>query len=159
MLYMNYKNMGMNPDSEVNLIDCFKYNQRDEFMLGYCERCNNNDAQIISRTKLFTIPIYLIILLNRGKGIQFNIKINFPEFLDSKELSMNTSDIFILYGVVKHFGDNSASGHFTAYCRSPVDNLWYFYNDAIVTPLMEQDKYKIQENGLTYILFYKQYKK
>ena len=158
MLYMNYKNMGMNPDSEVNLIDCFKYNQRDEFMLGYCERCNNNDAQIISRTKLFTIPIYLIILLNRGKGIQFNIKINFPEFLDSKELSMNTSDIFILYGVVKHFGDNSASGHFTAYCRSPVDNLWYFYNDATVTPLNENEKYRIQDYGLTYILFYKRFK-
>ena len=158
MLYMNYKNMGMNPDTEVNLIDCFNYNKRDEFMIGFCDRCKNNNAQILSRSKLFTIPIYLIILLNRGKGIQFNIKINFPEFLDAKELSMNTSDIYQLYGVVKHFGDNSASGHFAAYCRSPIDNYWYFYNDAVVTPLNENEKYRIQEVALTYILFYKRFK-
>ena len=158
ILYMNYKSMGMNPDIEVNLIDCFNYNQRDEFMIGYCDRCNNNNAQILSRSKLFTIPIYLIILLNRGKGIQFNIKINFPEYLDTNELSMNTKEIYQLYGVVKHFGDSSASGHFTAYCRSPVDNCWYFYNDAIVTLLNENEKYRIQEVGLTYILFYKKFK-
>ena len=158
ILYMNYRNMGMNPNTEVNLIDCFNYNQKDEFMIGYCDRCNNNNAQILSRSKLFTIPIYLIILLNRGKGIQFNIKINFPEYLDTNELSMKTKEIYQLYGVVKHFGDNSASGHFTAYCRSPVDNCWYFYNDAIVTPLNENEKYRIQEVGLTYILFYKRFK-
>jgi ubiquitin C-terminal hydrolase len=158
MLYMSYMNMGMNPNTEVNLIDCFSYYQKDEYMLGYCERCNNNNAQIISRTKLFNFPTYLIILLNRGKGIQFNIKINFPEFLDTNQIVLNPNGIYQLYGVVKHFGDNSSSGHFTAYCRSPVDNCWYFYNDAIVTPINEQEKYKIQENGLTYILFYRQYK-
>ena len=158
MLYMSYMNMGMNPNTEVNLIDCFSYYQKDEYMLGYCERCNNNNAQIISRTKLFNFPTYLIILLNRGKGIQFNIKINFPEFLDTNQIVLNPNGIYQLYGVVKHFGDNSSSGHFTAYCRSPIDNCWYFYNDAIVTPINEQEKYKIQENGLTYILFYRQYK-
>ena len=55
----------------------------------------------------------------------------------------------------KHFGDNSSSGHFAAYCRSPVDNCWYFYNDAIVTPISEQEKASIQNNGLTHILFYR----
>ena len=99
-----------------------------------------------------------MLIFNRGKGIQFNIKINFPEYLDSNGITINQCGIYQLYGVVKYFGDNSSSGHFTAYCRSPIDNFWYFYNDAIVTSLMEQEKYKIQENGLTYILFYKQFK-
>ena len=159
MLYMNYINMGMNPNTEVNLIDCFYYYQKDDLMSGYCDRCGNNDAQIIYRTKLFTIPSYLIIIFNRGKGIEFNIKINFPELLDTSEIAMNPNGIYQLYGIVKHFGDNSSSGHFTAYCRSPIDNCWYFYNDAIVTPINDQRKYEMQENGLTYILFYKKFKK
>ena len=158
MLYMNYMNMRINPNLEVNLIDCFKYYFRDEYMNGYCDSCGDNNAQILSRSKLFTIPTYLILLFNRGKGIQYNIKINFPEYLDTNEIALNPNGIYQLYGVVKHFGDSSASGHFTAYCRSPIDNLWYFYNDHAVTLLNENEKYKISEIGLTYILFYKKFK-
>ena len=155
MLYMKYMNYGMNPNKVVSLFDCFIYHQREERIFGYCDRCGSNNAELISKTKLFTLPIYLIILLNRGKGIEFNIKINFPEYLDTNQLAMNPNGQYILYGVVKHFGDNSSSGHFAAYCRSPIDNCWYFYNDAIVTPINETEKSTIQENGLTYILFYK----
>jgi len=155
MLYMKYMNYGMNPNKEVSLFDCFIYHQREECIFGYCDRCGNNNAQLISKTRLFTLPIYLIILLNRGKGIEFNIKINFPEYLDTNQLAMNPNGQYILYGVVKHFGDNSSSGHFASYCRSPIDNSWYFYNDAIVAPINETEKGTIQENGLTYILFYK----
>ncbi len=158
MLYMNYMNMRINPNLEVNLIDCFKYYFKDEYMNGYCDSCGDNNAQILSRSKLFTIPTYLILLFNRGKGIQYNIKINFPEYLDTNEIALNPNGIYQLYGVVKHFGDSSASGHFTAYCRSPIDNLWYFYNDHAVTLLNENEKYKISEIGLTYILFYKKFK-
>ena len=159
MLYMNYMNSGINPNNEVYLMDCFKYHNKDEYMCGYCDRCGNNEAQILYRSKLFTIPTYLILLFNRGKGIQYNIKITFPEFLDTNGIVINPNGIYQLYGVVKHFGDSSSSGHFTAYCRSPIDNLWYFYNDSIVTALNENEKYKIQDIGLTYILFYKRYKK
>ena len=70
-------------------------------------------------------------------------------------MAINSNDNYILYGVVKYFRDNSSSGHFAAYCRSPVDNLWYFYNDEIVTLISEQEKTIIQNNGLTYILFYR----
>ena len=158
MLVMNYMNMGINPNNEVNLIDCFSYYQKDDIIIGYCDRCCNDNAQIISRTKLFTIPSFLIILLNRGTGIQFNIKINFPEILNTNGIPINKMGNYQLYGVVKHFGDSSSSGHFAAYCRSPVDNCWYFYNDAIVTPINENEKARIQEQGLTYILFYKHLK-
>ena len=155
MTYMKYASSGVNPNSAVNLMDCFSYYQKDEILDCYCDRCQLNNAKVISRTKLFVAPSYLIILLNRGKGIEFNIKILFPEEFDTTGIFMNPSGIFQLYGVVKHFGGNDSSGHFTAYCRSPIDNCWYFYNDATVTPVKEQDKYQIQENGLTYMLFYR----
>ena len=146
----------VNPNLEVNLLDCFYYYQKDEYLGCYCDRCQNNNAQVLTRTKLYVAPIYLILLFNRGKGIEFNIKITFPEFLDTKGIFINPTGMYKLYGVVKHFGDSSSSGHFTAYCRSPKDDLWYFYNDAVVTPVNENEKYRIQENGLTYMLFYSQ---
>jgi len=154
-LYMNYVNNGIDPNKEVNLNECFLYNQKDDYIIGYCERCGNINAQLILRKKLFTIPLYLIILINRGKGIEFNIKLSFPETFNSKGMAIYSNDNYILYGVVKHLGGNSSSGHFVAYCRSPVDNCWYFYNETIVTPINEEEKSVIQNNGLTYILFYR----
>ena len=154
MLYMKYMNTNTNPNVEVNLIDCFYYYQKDDILSCYCDRCQNINAQVLTRTKLYVAPIYLILLFNRGKGIQFKIKIAFPEILDTNGIFVNPSGIYQLYGVVKHYGDSSASGHFTAYCRSPIDRMWYHYNDAMVTPVNEQEKYIIQENGMTYMLFY-----
>ena len=155
MLYMKYMNQGVNPNLSIHLLDCFYYYQKDDLLSCYCERCQRDDSQVITRSKLFTAPIYLILLLNRGKGIEFNIKLLFPEEFDTSGIFINSNGIYQLYGVVKHFGDNNSSGHFTAYCRSPIDDLWYFYNDAVVTPVNEQEKYRIQEVGLTYMLFYK----
>ena len=147
-------NANVNPNIAVDLMDCFSYYQKDEILGCYCDGCQNNNAQVVSRTKLYVAPVYLIILLNRGKGIEFNIKIMFPEFFDTKGIFINPTGVYQLYGVVKHFGESSSAGHFTAYCRSPIDNRWYFYNDATVTPVDEREKYRIQEEGLTYMLFY-----
>ena len=158
MLYTKYMNSRVNPNDAVDLIDCFYYHQKDELLDCYCERCQSNNAKVISRTRLFVAPSYLIIILNRGKGRQFNIKINFPEEFDTNGIFINPSGIFQLYAVVKHFGESGSSGHFTAYCRSPIDNSWYFYNDDIVSPVGPQDMYQIRDIGLTYMLFYQKKK-
>ena len=158
MLYTKYMNSRIDPNVAVNLIDCFYYFQKDDILDCYCERCQINNAKVISRTKLFVAPSYLIILLNRGKGREFNIKLMFPEEFDTNGIFINPSGIFELYGVVKHFGESGSSGHFTAYCRSPIDHQWYFYNDDTVTPVKEQEKYQMQEIGLTYMLFYQKKK-
>ena len=158
MLYTKYMNSRIDPNVAVNLIDCFYYFQKDDILDCYCERCQINNAKVISRTKLFVAPSYLIILLNRGKGREFNIKLMFPEEFDTNGIFINPSGIFELYGVVKHFGESGSSGHFTAYCRSPIDHQWYFYNDDTVTPVKDQEKYQMQEIGLTYMLFYQKKK-
>ena len=159
ILCMKYMNSNVDPNLVVNLYDCFYYYQKDDLLSCYCDRCQNENAQVISKTKLFIAPIYLIILLNRGKGIEFDIKITFPEKLSTNGIFMNPCGDYYLYGVVKHFGGNNSSGHFTAYCRSPIDNMWYFYNDDTVVPVKENEKYKIEENGHTYMLFYSQMNK
>ena len=154
MLYTRYVSSRVDPNVSVDLYDCFCYYQKDDLLDCYCERCQINNAKVISRTKLFVAPSYLIILLNRGKGRQFNIKITFPDELDTKGIFINSNGKFQLYAVVKHFGESGSSGHFTAYCRSPIDQAWYFYNDATVTPVDQQGLYEMREIGLTYMLFY-----
>ena len=41
-----------------------------------------------------------------------------------------------------------------AACKSPVDNHWYRYNDAIVNPINDIQK-EVLDFGTPYILFYK----
>ena len=150
---MNHMNMELNPNKELNLIDCFDYyyNRKYNVVPDRCKQCNNEFAQIIKRQKLYNLPKNLIIIFNRDRGNENNIKILFPEILDINKNVINQTGNYQLYGVVTF---NSSFGQFMAYCRSPVDNCWYLYNDCNVTFINDDRKNEIQENGLTYVLFY-----
>ena len=147
----NYQNI-----NEVNIYDCFNYYQKLSTIVGYCEKCNRDDVQISSQNLIFSPPPILILIFNRGKGIQYHIKINFPYILNLTNISINFTDkTYELQGVVKHFGDNSASGHFIAYSRTAVPSLhnnWYCFKDQTVVPVNNWND--IVNNGDTYILFY-----
>ena len=82
--YFNYQNNFIN-SNEVNIIDCFEYNKKINYMTGqnamYCNQCKIT-CNCSMCTYLVTGPEILIILLNRGKGIEFNIKIYFEENLN-----------------------------------------------------------------------------
>ena len=45
------------------------------------------------------------------------------------------------------------SGHFIAYCKSPVNNNWYCYNDSQVTKCVDPEN-EINSCGIPYVLFY-----
>ena len=147
----NYQNI-----NEVNIYDCFNYYQKLSTIVGYCEKCNRDDVQISSKNLIFSPPPILILIFNRGKGIQYHIKINFPPKLSLTNISINYKDkSYELQGVVKHFGDNSSSGHFIAYSRTAVpafNKIWYCFNDQTVVQVNNWDD--ILNNGDTYILFY-----
>jgi ubiquitin C-terminal hydrolase len=156
----NYNMMGMNMGmnyqniNQVDIEDCFKYYQKQNEMFGYCEKCGKDNAKIYSVTNIYSPPKILMIVLNRGKGLQFNIKINFKDNLIVKTL--NNDQKYELRSVVKHLGDNSASGHLISYCKSPVQNYnqcWFCFNDTTV--VQTNDWKSIIDTGVTYILFYK----
>ena len=143
----------------VTIEECFEYYQKKDKMSGsnqiYCNKCKSM-VDSINYSKLITCPNILILNLNRGKGLQFNIKIeiqeklnvgNFLYFNNSNEIPTN----YELIGIVTHFGPSDMSGHFIAFCKSFVDNNWYKYNDSIVTlsSFMEA-----KNTGVPYILFY-----
>jgi len=147
----------------VSLDNCFEYYQEKESLSNanqiYCNNCHIlSDAT--TGNKLFTCPQVMTIILNRGKGLEFEVNFEYPPYINIDKYvvtkpSSGTTYRYELICVLSHYGDNNMSGHFIAFCKSPVNGKWYCYNDAIVT---ETDEPKNQNNsnfdGIPYVLFY-----
>jgi len=153
----------MNLYNNVTIMDCFDYNQKEDILEGsnqiFCSNCKQM-ANAKCCTYLTTAPKILVILLNRGEGIQFKVKLEFSQMLDiSSYVSQNNGNVkYQLIGVITHLGESGQSGHFIAHCLSPIDNEWYTYNDAIVSKIENaqfQFKEKVIDFGMPYLLFYK----
>ena len=155
--FNNFNNMFNN--NEVNIYDCFEYEKKINFMSGqnamYCNYCKNTCNSSMC-TMLTTGPEILIIILNRGQGIQFNVKINFVEQLNLASYIQfgNTGVNYELFGVITHLGESGMSGHFIAYCKNPISKTWYQYNDAMVNPVSNFKK-EVIDFAMPYLLFYK----
>ena len=149
-----------NPNSKelVNIYDCFQYNQKCDLMMGdnamYCNYCRLT-CNSMMQTTLTVGPEILILILNRGKGIQFNIKLNFYEYLDLENFieHKETGDKYQLIGVITHIGESDMSGHFIAYCRDPISDAWYQFNDAMVNPVKDIQN-EVINFAMPYLLFY-----
>jgi ubiquitin C-terminal hydrolase len=150
----------MNSNNVVNIYDCFDYYQKSDLFTGdnknYCNICKQTwDSNYI--TKIYSAPSTLILILNRGKNNCYDVKLNFTETIDITDfVTMKSSKlIYNLYGVITHYGESGPSAHFLAFCKSPINNKWYRYNDAMVTIVNNLQK-DVIEFGNPYILFYKQ---
>ena len=142
----------------VNIYDCFDYDRKVNFMYGenamYCNSCKQN-ANCQMCTTLTTGPEILILLLNRGHGIEFNVKIIFPEELNLFNYIeyKNTGVKYKLIGVITHIGESGMGGHFIAYCKDPISQSWYKYNDAIVSEVQDFQN-EVINFAMPYLLFY-----
>ena len=140
----------------VTINDCFEYNQKyDLYQSYYCNACHNNNSQAISFTRNLYSPKVIIINLNRGKGIQFNVKINFEEFIDIKKFvyAQESPYKYELIGVICHFGESGMGGHFIAFCKrfNNYGYQWYKFNDAMVDECTFND---VKTSGMPYVLVY-----
>ena len=145
----------------VKLENCFENYQEPEFLFGqnqiYCNNCNCSSNATTSN-KIFASPEVLTIILNRGKGLQFDVNFEYPLSLDIDKYITDKSkgnNKYELICVLTHLGPSGMSGHFIAFCKSPVDNHWYCYNDASVSKCNDpryQNNNEIE--GIPYVLFY-----
>ena len=146
-------------NNEVSLYDCFFYNQKTDYFTGenrnYCNICNQlYDSMFTS--KIFVSPNILIIILNRGRGNIYDVKLNFSEEIDISQFILQKECpklIYNLYGVITHIGESGPNAHFVASCKSPIDKQWYRNNDSIVNPITNINN-EIINFGVPYILFY-----
>ena len=137
----------------VSIYDCFDYyEKKDIYSSFYCNYCKQN-YQAVQQSIIINAPKNIIINLNRGKGIQFNVNIIFEEFLNLKKYIYFKDSIYYyeLTGVIGHFGSNDMGGHFVAFCKNSNNCQWYKYNDQTVTK-SSFDEVKV--SGLPYVLFY-----
>ena len=148
--------------NEVDIYDCFNYDCKINRMTGansiYCNYCENT-CDGFMKTYLVTGPEILILLLNRGKGIEFKVKINFYKELDLSNYIeyKDTGSKYSLIGVITHIGESSMDGHFIAYCRDPITELWYKYNDSFVSEVNDFQK-EVINFSMPYLLFYQKVK-
>uniref|UniRef100_A0A672I420 Ubiquitin carboxyl-terminal hydrolase n=1 Tax=Salarias fasciatus TaxID=181472 RepID=A0A672I420_SALFA len=147
----------------VTLQDCLAaFFARDELKgdnMYSCEKCKKL-RNGVKFCKMQSLPEILCIHLKRFRHeLMFSTKISthvsFPlEGLDlqpflAKDSSAQTSN-YDLLSVICHHG-TASSGHYIAYCRNDVNNLWYEFDDQSVTEVSES----CVQNAEAYVLFYK----
>ena len=143
----------------VNIYECFEDYQKSELFIGqnqnYCNKCKQLNNSLYT-SKIYVSPNVLIIILNRGKGNIYDVKLIFSEIINiTKYVLMKDTPniIYSLSGVITHIGQSGPNAHFVASCKSPVDQKLYRYNDAIISPITDIQK-EIIDFGTPYILFY-----
>ena len=153
-IQFNYNN------NSVSIYECLLFNQKTEYFTGdnknYCNICNQL-SDSIHENKIYSAPNVFIMILNRGKNNMYNIKLDFTEAIDISQfvlLKDKPNILYDLYGVITHIGESGPNAHFIASCKSPVDNRWYKFNDAFVSPIQNVQK-EVIDFGTPYILFYK----
>jgi len=145
--FKNYKH------NNVSILDCFEYYEKmDIYPSFHCNYCKRN-CQAYSQTNIVHSPKTLIINLNRGKGLEFDVNIIFEEYLNlRKYIYLKDSPYYYeLTGVICHFGSNDEGGHFIAYCKNSENCEWYKYNDQFVTKCNFDE---VKKTKLPYVLFY-----
>ena len=126
----------MNSSDILTFYDCLSYHEKvPKNQNLFCKRCRKYN-RMSSYSKIFLTSYILIFSLNRGDivknniiNIQFKIeeKINLTFFLEKKEFQSQ----YELIGITSITQENNKL-KYVSFCKSPVDNNWYLYNDEKV---------------------------
>ena len=141
---------------KITLNDCFEYNQKVDLLQGenniFCNHCHSSSNAYMYPKLIFT-PNILCLVLNRGRGNIYDVKVDYPEYFDMSPFVPIYAQYkkYELIGVITHFGESGAGGHFIAICKSRKDKQWYLFNDQTVTKCTFKDALN---KGTPYILFY-----
>ena len=144
----------------VTLDNCFENYQDEELLVGANQIfCNNCRCMSNAKTgnKMFTSPEVMTIILNRGKGLEFDVNFEYPLTVNINKYvtDKTTNNNYELICVLTHLGPSGMAGHFIAFCKSPINDQWYCYNDAMVSKVNDpryQNNNQIE--GIPYVLFY-----
>ena len=147
--------------TSVTLQEAFEHHKKDSFFSGENSLTCQNCKRICPHTQsnhFYTLPEYLIVNLSRGKANMYKVGITFPEILDlTNEVQTNLDNHkYKLICVVTHLGPHGTGGHYIAYCLLEEKNLWYKFDDSVVTlSSFQEASTSNSHNSIDpYILFY-----
>ena len=118
----------------ISLIDCLQYHKNDkkeDFLCQYCKK----KTSYTSKSNIFVSPNMFIFSLDRGNldnklQVKFHLeeKINLSNFIIE-----NSPKQYELTGIVSILKEQNKY-KYVCFCKSPVDNQWYLYNDETTEP-------------------------
>ena len=144
---------------KITLKDCFEYNQKVDLLQGenniYCNHCHSSSNAYMYPKLCFT-PKILVLVLNRGRGNIYQVKVDYPQYFDISPFVPMYAQYkkYELIGVITHLGESGPGGHFIAICKSRIDKQWYLFNDQTTVKCTFNDALN---KGTPYILFYHYY--
>jgi ubiquitin carboxyl-terminal hydrolase 8 len=156
---------------KIGLLDAFEVEKREEILDGdnmiYCNKCRSLQKGM-HQQQIYCLPRVLIIVLNRGRNNKdFNEQFKIPLLVDFSindiTISKQSYREYYLCGIITHLGESGAGGHFIAYSRDGPYSQFYCYNDAMVSPVKNEDvlqtiiSEKEYEKKTPYILLYHHY--
>ena len=142
---------------KFNLLDGFQDNASPIILKGdnkyLCNHCHQlQEAK--TECKMFEPPAKLLINLDYGKNkkyqpssIEFDEEIDITKFVD---YDYKQKIRYRLIGVCTHLGNSGAYGHYIAFCKNTVENVWYKFNDSNVSKCENKDIHE----GTPYLLLY-----
>jgi ubiquitin C-terminal hydrolase len=118
----------------------------------YCNHCHSSSNAYMYPKLCFT-PKILVLVLNRGRGNIYQVKVDYPQYFDISPFVPMYAQYkkYELIGVITHLGESGPGGHFIAICKSRIDKQWYLFNDQTTTKCTFNDALN---KGTPYILFY-----
>ena len=152
--------------NKINIYDCLNYYESPKIIEQNgkeCDKCGNKEAFLIT-SKIKKCQNNLLVLLNKNfinEEKNENIKFELNEIIDMKNYLKENENkeriMYYLYAIIClniSFDENNKNIiHHVAFCKSPIDNKWYKYDDNIVEPINELEN-EVDKVGMPIALFY-----
>ena len=141
----------------IDIYDCLNYFKNPVLIEGdnshKCPNCSQISPYILTST-LNTVQNNLLVLLNRDFQKEKDIKFKIDQIVDVtgyvNECDGEKKIIYNLYGIIC-LSNNDV--HYVAFCRNPIDKMWYKYNDTIIEPVNDLEN-DVIGFGIPVALFY-----
>ena len=132
----------------ITIYDCFAYYQKQNYKIGICNNCKQNDYLANNDILLRGPKILIINIVGEIKNkmdikLELDEKIKIKEFFKFKKKEYN----YKLINLISNIG----YAHYIAFFKSFYDNKWYKYNNSSVNESMFKE---IKDTGFPYLLFY-----
>ncbi|XP_048025458.1 ubiquitin carboxyl-terminal hydrolase 8 isoform X1 [Megalobrama amblycephala] len=156
-----YLTLEMTASSKCSLQDCLKLFSKEERLTDsnrfYCRHCKTH-RDAIKKMQIWKVPPILLVHLKRFKydgrwREKLQTLVDFP--LDNLDLSQYVIGPkpnlkkYNLYAVSNHYGGMDG-GHYTAYCKNPLKQRWFKFDDHEVSEISASSV----RSAAAYIFFY-----
>ena len=143
-----------NNNNSITLIECLEYIKNNpKTQTLFCQKCGVY-IQISSTSEIICLSNMIIFSLNRGDlendkliNIPFKLqdRIDLTNLIENKNFVMNNLN-YELVGVVSITKEENKN-IFVSFCKSPVDQQWYFYKDDVVHQVNLNNVISFHNNG------------